>query len=209
MLSLLKIKTIVLSAFDTHMIEPIRALLTSLALFWHLLAFAAGGVYAVLAFRSVFCGGYQPFWTRVLRAADWQLWASGLVIVLLGLWVSGAGYLANPKLQAKLLVVVAWFCSTQMLRRFGRTAAERGRPAYATAAVLNLSCWAYGGFLGAAKPLAQGVAPLSALLLGFVLVTLLGWLWTMRSMHGAAIPRLVAEPKAVPTGAGAANGEAY
>ncbi len=181
----------------------------SVALFWHLLAFAAGGVYAVLAFRSVFRGGYQPFWTRVLRAADWQLWASGLVIVLLGLWVSGAGYLANPKLQAKFVVVFAWFCSTQMLRRLGRTAAERARPAYATVAVLNLSCWAYGGFLGAAKPLAQGVAPLSALLLGFLLTTLLGWLWTMSYRRDSAVRRPVAEPNAVPTGAGAINGEAY
>jgi hypothetical protein len=36
------------------------------------------------------------------------------------------------------------------------------------AAAVNVSCWIYGAFLGVAKPLANGVAPFTALMGGWL-----------------------------------------
>jgi hypothetical protein len=88
------------------------------ALFWHLLAFAAGGVYVALSYQALFNGGYVPQWGRVIRRADWHLWASGLGVIGLGIALAGTDrFVSDPKLWAKVLVIAVWFVSTQVLRR--------------------------------------------------------------------------------------------
>lgn len=145
-------------------------ILMTLAVLWHSFAFATGGVYAFLAYRSLFDRRYDRRWTRVIRSADWQLWVSGIAIIVLGIALSGFDpYMANPKLWTKLLVVATWLVSTQFLRHVGVRHSRAGnrRPALVACAV-NLACWIYGAFLGVAKPLADGSAPFSAFLVGFV-----------------------------------------
>ncbi len=143
--------------------------LTSLAVLWHLFAFAAGGVYAFLSCRALFRGGYDWRWSRVMRSADWQLWVSGLLV--LGLEARLVGLvpcLSNPKLIAKLVVIGVWFASTQALRHLHAPAhGQRHRAAFLTACAVTAACWIYGAFLGVAKPLANGVVPLLGFLAGF------------------------------------------
>ncbi len=145
-------------------------ILMTLAVLWHSFAFAAGGVYAFLAYRSLFDGRYDRRWTRVIRSADWQLWVSGSAIIVLGIASSGSGlYMANPKLWTKLLVVATWLVSTQFLRHIGVRHSRAGnRRSVLIACALNVACWIYGAFLGVAKPLADGSVPFSAFLTGFI-----------------------------------------
>ena len=46
-----------------------------IAIFWHTLAFAAGGMNVVGAYRALFSGAHDPARTRAIRSAEWQLWA--------------------------------------------------------------------------------------------------------------------------------------
>jgi hypothetical protein len=149
----------------------ILKILITLAALWHTLAFAAGGVFVVLAF-SAMCGlKYERWWTRIIRSADQQLWLSGAVLIGLGMMNSGIqAYADNPKLWAKLLVIATWAVSTQLLRRLKARGQRNG---FLTACGVNLGCWLYGAFLGVAKPLAFGVAPFWAFAAGFVGICLL------------------------------------
>jgi len=46
-------------------------------------------------------------------------WLSGFAVIGFGVLISGAhAYFANPKLLAKLVVVLVWFMSTQTIRRY-------------------------------------------------------------------------------------------
>jgi hypothetical protein len=159
----------------------ILKLAMTLAVLWHTLSFAAGGVYAALAYRALFFGGYQRGWTRVLRSADWQLWASGFLVIGLGIALSSAQhYIQNPKLMAKGVVVLTWFASTQGLRRFGfRRDGKAFRWAFLASSSVNVACWFYGAFLGVAKPLAYGAVSLSFFLAGFVVVIAISLLATL------------------------------
>ncbi len=150
------------------MSELILRTLVSTAAFWHTLAFAAGSVHVVFAYRTLFQGEYDSRWTRVLRSADRHLWASGFAIIGLGIALSGFAYLANPKLWAKSALILFWVFSTQAMNRYAMPRLRRGErtPMLLTSSV-SIACWAYGAFLGVANPLANGVAPFWALAAGF------------------------------------------
>jgi len=143
--------------------------LTTFAAFWHVLAFAAGGVYVFHAYFSLFRGGYDSGWTRIIRAADGQLWLSGLAIIGLGIALSGFDrYMDNPKLWTKALLITVWFISTLTMRYYAVAKLVAGfRTPMLLAAAVNVSCWIYGAFLGVAKPLANGVVPFTALMGGW------------------------------------------
>lgn len=149
---------------------------------WHAFAFAAGGVYVVHAYRSLFLGGYEARWARIIRSADWQLWASGFAVIGLGISLSGEDYLADPKLWAKATLVFVWFGATRAMRLLALPKLRRGeRGPMLVASSISAACWAYGAYLGVAKPLACGVAPFWALLAGF-LATICGF-----SAHDASL----------------------
>ncbi len=152
-------------------------ILLSFAALWHTFAFAGGGVHVVDAYRSLFFGGYESRWARIIRSADWQLWASGFAIIGLGIALSGLNYLTNPKLWAKGTLICVWLAATQTMRRFALPKFQRGeRGPMLLASSISAACWSYGAWLGVAKPLANGVAPFWALLAGFV-VTIVGFIF--------------------------------
>jgi chromate transporter len=150
-------------------------LLQSLAMLWHTFAFAAGGVYVFHAYRVLFYGGFNPTGVKVIRSADWQLWLSGLMIIGLGIVIDGtSAYAENPKLWAKVILIIIWLISTQAIRRYAAAKMRTGyRIPMLLASSVNVTCWIYGAFLGIAKPLAFGVMSFKSLLLGFDIVLLL------------------------------------
>lgn len=145
--------------------------LTTLAVLWHILAFAAGGVHVFFAYQSLFQDQYHSKWTHIIRSADWQLWFSGVLIIGLGIASSGFDqYIANPKLWAKTLLITTWFISTQCIRHYAALKFRLGhRPPMLLASSVSAACWIYGAFLGVAKPLAYGAVSFSVLFAGFVL----------------------------------------
>lgn len=141
-----------------------------IAIFWHTLAFAAGGMNVVGAYRALFSGAHDPARTRAIRSAEWQLWASGLIIIGLGIVLTGwHSYLDNPKLWSKIVVVSVWLASTIVLRNTARhrwpIADRRG---ILLACSVSGACWIYGAFLGVAKPLANSVMPFWGFMAGFL-----------------------------------------
>lgn len=154
----------------------LKAVLTA-AFFWHVLAFAAGGVYVFHSYIALFSGNHSSSWSRVIRSVDWQLWVSGFAIIGLSIVLLGSDqYLANPKLWTKTLLISIWLISTQTMRLY---AVPRLYSGYRTPMLLtssiNAACWVYGAFLGVAKPLAFGVAPFSVLIGGWI-ATILAFL---------------------------------
>ncbi|HWH74299.1 MAG TPA: hypothetical protein VNV16_08590 [Methylibium sp.] len=114
------------------------------------------------------------------------LLASGAVLVALGL-AADPHYLANPKLQGKLLLVTLLCANATLLHRRVFPLLRRARPvsrwrgaqghAVAITVGLSSSLWLYCAFLGIARPWNQ-VVPLAtvleigaALWLGFALAT--------------------------------------
>lgn len=157
-------------------------ILLSIATLWHIFAFAAGGVYVFHAYRVLFYGGHNPAGTKIIRTADWQLWLSGLVMISLAIAIDGFNhYITNPKLFAKLVLIVIWLISTQTIRRYAVMQLRTGnRIPMLLASTLNITCWIYGAFLGVAKPLALGAVSFKALITGFDVtfaVSLLVTLW--------------------------------
>jgi chromate transporter len=150
------------------MITILKSLL-SLAALWHIFAFAAGGVYVFHAYRVLFYGGYNPVGTRIIRTADWQLWLSGFTIIGLGILINGYNeYTSNPKLWAKLIVIVIWLISTQSIRRYAAPQMRAGnRIPMLIASSLNVTCWIYGAFLGVAHSLGFGTISFKTLISGF------------------------------------------
>ena len=146
--------------------------LLSLAALWHVCAFAAGGVYVFHAYRVLFYGGHNPAGLKVIRTADVQLWLSGFVMIGLGILVFGFdAYAFNPKLWAKLVLIVIWLISTQMIRRYAVIQLRDGnRLPMLLASSINVTCWAYGAFLGVAKSLALGGFLFSGFIIGFDVV---------------------------------------
>lgn len=147
----------------------LRVALT-LAAFWHVLAFAGGGVNVALSYRGLFSGKHDKGWARAIRSAEWQLWVSGIALVLLGCLAAGwqAG-LGNPKLQAKLVVVTVWLASTVIMRRFAVPRMRLGdRSSMLWVCSVSGACWVYGALLGVAKPLANGRVTLGEFLMGLI-----------------------------------------
>lgn len=149
----------------------LKVLLTLTAL-WHTFAFAAGGVYVIHAYQTLFKGGHNPIGTSVIRSADWQLWLSGVLIIGFGIALAGfLPYVANPKLWAKTLLITVWFISTQTMRFYAVSQFRAGiRLPMLLASSVNVACWIYGAFLGVAKPLANSVVSFPVLAVGFVVM---------------------------------------
>lgn len=163
-----------------------------LAIFWHTLAFAAGGMNVVSAYRALFGGEHDPARTRAIRSAEWQLWVSGFVIIGLGIVLtSWHSYLDNPKLWSKIVVVSIWLASTIVLRNASRHRWPiAGRRGILLTCSVSGACWFYGAFLGVAKPLANGVMPFWGFMAGFVGVLIaciaVTFLWEQRSPFDAS-----------------------
>ncbi|MDE2371868.1 MAG: hypothetical protein KGN16_23065 [Burkholderiales bacterium] len=155
----------------------ILRILWALAVLWHTMAFAAGGVNVWFAYRAMFGGPRSATSSRVIQSAEWQLWASGFAIVGLGIQLVGWDhYLANPKLWAKALLVTIWLASTLLIRYRAIPQLRQGRrQLMLRACSVSAACWIYGAFLGVAKTLANGALPFAALCTGFVM-TIVGCL---------------------------------
>lgn len=79
------------------------------AVLWHTLAFAAGSACVYQSYRTLFSGSLNANWARVIRAADLQLWLSGIAIIGSGISILGwQAYLANLKLWTKSVLAVSW-----------------------------------------------------------------------------------------------------
>jgi hypothetical protein len=140
----------------------ILEILKTFCVFWHVTAFAFGGVFVWYSYRALL--GYekpQSFWGRTIQKADIHLWASGFAVIAVGMAVAGVfKYLNNPKLWAKFTVVAIWLISTQYMRLIASKRFLYGdaKPFHAACSV-NLACWICGALLGCAKGLANGVVP--------------------------------------------------
>lgn len=157
-------------------------IILALAGAWHAAAFGAGGIFVYFSYLALFGhGAYEPLWGKIIRHADVHLWLSGIVIIVIGLLLSGAGaYFTNPKLWAKITVIVFWFASTQYMRRVALPLFRSGkRGAMLACSSINVSCWIYGAFLGCAKGLAYGKASFSALIIGFTGIMLACFIFTV------------------------------
>jgi hypothetical protein len=122
----------------------------------------AFGDYALLGQRKI----QGDLLHRASTAVAWALvalWVTGLGIIYVDTAFDLAAILAKPKILAKLTVVVVLTVNgvimharvlPALMRVYGR--AQSGVVArYATVAgAVSAACWAYGVFLGVAKPLA-------------------------------------------------------
>lgn len=157
-------------------VENFLAIGITIAALWHVAGFAFGLVFVWFSLQSLL--GRVPYdrrWAPVIRSSDLHLWLSGFLLVALGALQKGVEvYFSNPKLWAKMTVIIVWMLSTQVMRRYGvpRLRAGDALPMLRLSA-LNVACWIYGAFLGCAKPLAYGVASYPQFLLGFA-VTVIG-----------------------------------
>ena len=103
----------------------------------------------------------NAFVARIVMVALGLLWASGVAIVGLGALAS-PDYLANPKLQAKILVVVLLTANAFALHRITFPRLAKGRRvarwhaadwlAVAVPVALSNTLWLYAAFLGIARP---------------------------------------------------------
>jgi uncharacterized membrane protein len=155
--------------------------LFSVAVLWHVFAFAAGGVYVFHAYRVLFFGGHNPAGLKVIRTADVHLWLSGFTVISLGIYMHGVNtYFANPKLLAKLILVVIWFFSTQLIRRYAvKKMREDNRTPMLLASSINVTCWVYGAFLGVAKPLVLNGYSFGQFLIGFAMLLVASFFVTL------------------------------
>lgn len=150
-------------------------LLQSIAAFWHCVAFAAGGVFVYLSYCALFgIENYSPRWGRIIRTADTQLWVSGILLIATGAFISGSEhYFSNPKLWAKITVIILWVTSTLFLKSHALPCFRAGkRGPMIFSASINLGCWIYGAFLGCAHSLAYGAAAYAWLVSGFIVTIL-------------------------------------
>lgn len=103
----------------------------------------------------------NAFVARIVMVALGLLWASGLAIVALGTLAS-ADYLANPKLQAKIVLVVLLTANAFVLHRLTFPRLAKGRRvarwkaadwlAVAVPVALSNTLWLFAAFLGVARP---------------------------------------------------------
>ena len=159
-----------------------------LLLFAHLLgtSLALGAIVATdirllgkLADERVRIAPPNPFVMRLITLALGVLYATGTALVVLGL-IADPDYLANPKLQAKLILVVLLSINALVLHRYTFPGLARGRRVarwklrdflrVAVPVSLSNCLWMYCAFLGIARPWNNTVS------LGFVLGTA-GWLF--------------------------------
>ena len=88
----------------------ILGLSISLAALWHVMGFAFGLVYVWQSTQSLLGRiAYDSRWSKILKNADYHLWISGAVLIVLGVLDKGSAiYFSNPKLLCKIMVVLFW-----------------------------------------------------------------------------------------------------
>lgn len=145
---------------------PIK-IFSTLCVFYHVLATVAAiaGAYHLLR-MSLGRQAYNPVWKHALRNGELHLWISGLLIVAIGVYLNGLAYLQNPKLWTKVSLIAVWGINSLLIKAYLKKVSLNGRSLFLG---ISLASLLYGTFLGVAKPLANGVAPFSALLLGYLL----------------------------------------
>lgn len=150
---------------------------STLCVFYHVLATVAAiaGTYHLLCV-SLGRQGFNPVWKRALLNGELHLWISGLLIVAIGLYLNGWDYLQNPKLWTKVSLIGVWGINSLLIKAY---LGKIGLNARCTLLGISLASLLYGTFLGVAKPLANGVAPFSSLLLGYVLAIMI----SVAAMH--------------------------
>ncbi|MCC7463739.1 MAG: DUF2214 family protein [Gammaproteobacteria bacterium] len=151
---------------------------TALAALYHVLATAAA-MMAVFHFARRQRGeeARQPLWRDCYARAELHLWISGVLLVLIGAWVTGwAKYLDNPKLWTKVSLIVLWGLNSLWMKRTLHSASPARRDLMFG---ISIAALAYGSFLGVAKPLAYGVLPFGGFLAGF-LATIAACTWIAR-----------------------------
>lgn len=145
-------------------------MLKLLILFAHLLgtSLALGAIVATdirllgkLADPRVRIAPPNPFVMRLIGLALWLLYATGIAMIVLGL-IDDPGYLDNPKLQAKLILVLVLSLNALVLHRYTFPGLARGRhvsrwtlrhfAAVAVPVSLSNCLWMYCAFLGIARP---------------------------------------------------------
>jgi hypothetical protein len=146
------------------------ALANAVASLWHLLAFAIGLSLLFHHVRALYRQeSYDRQWAGPLRMAELHLWQSGIAIIGVGIAQFGLErYASNPKLWAKVAVVLVWAASIRILRtRAAAWLRSDQRSRLVAVSSISAACWLYGAFLGCARGLAFGVAPFAALAAGF------------------------------------------
>lgn len=146
----------------------IPKLLITLAAFYHTLATVAA-MMAVFHFARIQRGeeSRHPLWHHIFHWGEFHLWISGLLLVSLGIYVTGLeDYLANPKLWTKLSLIALWATNSYAIKKTFATASTARRNLMFG---LSTGSLLYGTLLGVAKPLAYGVLPFPYFLGGFAL----------------------------------------
>ena len=181
-------------------------MLKLLLLFAHLLgtSLALGAIVATdirllrkLADERVRIAPPNPFVMRLITLALLVLYASGGAMLALGL-AADPDYLANPKLQAKLLLVAVLSVNALVLHHYTFPGLARGRRVarwkladfmrVALPVSLSNCLWMYCAFLGIARPWNHAVS------LGFVLGTA-AWLCTLTLAVVTAILVIAAQDR--------------
>ena len=181
-------------------------MLKLLLLFAHLLgtSLALGAIVATdlrllgkLADARVRIAPPNPFVMRLIALALALLYATGAALVGLGL-ADDPAYLANPKLQAKLILVALLSLNAWLLHRYTFPGLARGRRVarwkwrhfmrVAVPVSLSNCLWMYCAFLGIARPWNHAVS------IGFVLGTA-AWLFAATLAGVAALLLIAAQDR--------------
>ena len=151
----------------------IAKFIVTISAFYHIMATVAA-MMAIFQFVRILRGeeNNHPLWRHVFDWAEAHLWISGLMLLAVGIYVTGfEEYVSNPKLWTKVSLVSLWAANSLCIKKTIRTAPPGWRNLmFGTSA----ACLFYGTFLGVAKPLAYGVLPFPYFLAGFVLTIAVG-----------------------------------
>jgi hypothetical protein len=128
------------------------------------------------------------------------LWITGLTLVSMDAWSSGLDYFSNPKVQAKIALVVLLTINGCVLHRFVLPAIEKAgallylRPSPLMLALFSGSVsevtWLYAAMMGVGRPLAWKY-PLIELLAVYPVLIALGMVFMMVVILGAKMRRSV------------------
>lgn len=101
---------------------------------------------------------------RTVSRALWALWITGFAIIALDMADKGVAYLGNPKLQAKIAIVMLLTLNGAVLHRYVMPAMERAgsvlrlpfsqRQLAILAGTISGVSWLYAAMLGIGRPLA-------------------------------------------------------
>ncbi|NWL78643.1 hypothetical protein DM872_17520 [Pseudomonas taiwanensis] len=134
---------------------------------------------------SAHCGeSHLESLRRTISAALMVLWLTGAAIVLLDMSVKGWTYLLNPKLQAKVLIVVLLTVNGMLLHQAILPALARAgsvlglAPAMRSLALftgtVSAVSWFYAALLGVGRPLAWKYS-LAELMMAYPLLIVVGY----------------------------------